>query len=348
MGTPSQFLIRKDRRVRLNYATLPDMQAWRSSARPPLLSMVAKVLPSDLVVRNRPQLSRQSDQRKVLSDREAPIVKQHMVVRAKAQQICNVVGPIMRTTKGADMRALRIRSANAFQADSACLAMVIVHFFDFAAFRGVPNKALNSCNEPLRRAVVGGRESGRGAFKRDELEPAHLKAGSAGFVPVTVNPIEAIVSIARGGAEFLVLPASKHSDRGSAQTARDQSGVAPRVERLVCRLGRAVAATTATMPGVNDDVAVVLVVRIAPRKNYRRRAGVAVAGDASVGLVVPAGVKNRATVFKNGASLGPRYFIDHQMPPGNVRMRIGRLLHSQNNVPAATALRCTFQQIGEA
>ncbi len=31
MGTPSQFLIRKDRRVRLNYATLPDMQAWAES-----------------------------------------------------------------------------------------------------------------------------------------------------------------------------------------------------------------------------------------------------------------------------------------------------------------------------
>lgn len=31
MGTPSQFLIRKDRRVRLTYATLPDMQAWAES-----------------------------------------------------------------------------------------------------------------------------------------------------------------------------------------------------------------------------------------------------------------------------------------------------------------------------
>ena len=341
--------------MRLNYAK--DLLRRRAisrndnvpaSAGAPLLPMVTEVFTSDLMARLCPQLSGQSNQREVVSDREATVVKEHMVIRAEAQQVCSLVGPVMRTTKGADMGALSIGTANAFQSDAACLAMVVVHFFDFAAFRGVPNKALNSCNDPLRRTFVGRRESRRGAFKGDELEAAHLKAGSAGFVPVTVNPIEAIVSIARGGAEFLGLPASKHSNWGSAQTARDQSGVAPRVERLVRRLSCAVASPTAAMPGVNDDVAVVLVVRVAPRKHYRRRAGLWGAGNAGVGLVVPAGIKKHAAVLKYGASFRPRYFIDHQMPPGNVRMRIGRLLHSQNNVPAATALWRTFQKVGEA
>ena len=74
-----------------------------------VLSSVTKVLFADSMPRVNKKLPFRADQRKVLTDSHAPMVKQYVVVGTEAQDVVLRVRPVVRRSERADVRGFRGR-----------------------------------------------------------------------------------------------------------------------------------------------------------------------------------------------------------------------------------------------
>jgi len=75
-----------------------------------MLAVILNMVDVDFVGGMHRQLTRNSDQGEVIGNQEAAKIKQHVVVRAQANQVVVGVGPVVWGTQRSDMRGLCVRS----------------------------------------------------------------------------------------------------------------------------------------------------------------------------------------------------------------------------------------------
>ncbi len=115
-----------------------------------VLSSVTEVLFADSMPRVDKKLPFRADQRKVLTDSHAPMVKQYVVVGTEAQSVVMSVRPVVRCTQRPDVRGLRVGSGEALQSRAAHLAPVVVELLDPSRLLRVPHDAQHGSLSPGR------------------------------------------------------------------------------------------------------------------------------------------------------------------------------------------------------
>jgi hypothetical protein len=91
-----------------------------------MFPVISDVVDVDLVFGFAVQLSDQSIQHQIVSDRESAQVKKHVMVRAQAQQITVRARPVVWCSERMDTGGFRVRPGWPFKSDAAYLARIIV------------------------------------------------------------------------------------------------------------------------------------------------------------------------------------------------------------------------------
>jgi hypothetical protein len=102
-----------------------------------VLSSVTEMLFADSMMRIDFEPTRFSHQRQVFPDPYSAVVKEYVMVRTEAENVVWRVRPVVRGPEWPDVRGLRVRSGETFQAHAAHLASVVVELFDPSRLRGV-------------------------------------------------------------------------------------------------------------------------------------------------------------------------------------------------------------------
>src|ERR1035438_2170614 len=95
-------------------------------------------------------------------DRDRPEVEQHMVIRAKTQDVVHCVLPVVRASEWPYVGGLRIRGYRSGQRDPAYLTRVVIDAFDLSSDGGVPNDPLDRLGDTLRASGLIAQHQGRG------------------------------------------------------------------------------------------------------------------------------------------------------------------------------------------
>jgi hypothetical protein len=70
------------------------------------------------------------NQRQVLTDSDAAMVEEHVVIRTEAKLVVEGIRPVVRRSKRTDMCCFRVGAAETFQARATHLAPIVVEGFD--------------------------------------------------------------------------------------------------------------------------------------------------------------------------------------------------------------------------
>lgn len=106
--------------------------------------MISDVCLVDPVAWVRAELSGESDQLEVVPDRDAELVEQHVVVRAKAQDVLGDVRPVVGPPERADVGSFGIGAAGRVELLAAHLAAVFMEPLHSLCHCRNPNDALDT------------------------------------------------------------------------------------------------------------------------------------------------------------------------------------------------------------
>jgi hypothetical protein len=215
------------------------------------------------------------DNHQVVADDDRAGVEQDVIVRAKAQHIRRVVGTVVRASEGAHVGSLGVRASRSIEANAADLAPEVMELLHVLGNGRVANDPLDCRLYSLSRLPVGLQFL---AFPRRrpwivsaEQESPDLEARPAGLGPVPFDTVEAIVAKPDWGSESRRFPpSSDDADRQSIQAVLGQRLV-PSGQRLVGNLTTGLG-VIATMPGVDDLDAAILIIFVSPIQDNRVRA----------------------------------------------------------------------------
>src|SRR5215208_5311346 len=95
-----------------------------------MLSAVLKMCLTDLMLRVDLKLSRHADEGHVLPNRDAAVVKEHVVVGTQAEDVIRRVGSVVGCSERSDVRGLGVGTGWGLQSHPAHLAPVVVELLD--------------------------------------------------------------------------------------------------------------------------------------------------------------------------------------------------------------------------